>query len=486
MIKNEEEIKSAARIDDIVGEFVTLRQRGSNLVGLCPFHGERSPSFSVNIARGIFKCFGCDKSGDAVAFLIEHKGVTYPEALEYIAKRYNVAVEYTQGDDPQFDEKEQLRATLVAVQMHFEQHAAKGREYFSNRGLTPDTMAAFGIGWCQSSTVPNIPAEMLQKAGISTANRLYFTNRVTLPIRNEKGQVVSFAGRTTTDAAPKYLNGAESLVFSKSKILFGLWENGDMIRKCQLAVLVEGYADVMSLYQNGCSQAVASCGTSLTADQCALLSRYTKNLVILYDGDEAGQKAAHRAALTAYPHFENLRVVLLDGGADPDDAARTHGIGYILNLIYTRWIDAGVYYCTRGEKWSTQAGKRAIAARLRELLASIDDTRRPALVCTLAEHLGVSEAALMRFVFPVISEAHATAYASFRAQFKRFEDLVERRARWCIMQQEADISGLSEEARAAHLAKLERIENEISVLSDLRGAVWAIEEIYLSHLQNRK
>lgn len=488
MITNADTIKEAARIEDIVSDFVTLQKKGANLMACCPFHGERTPSFSVNPARNIFKCFGsCGKSGDSVAFLVEHLSITYPEALEYIAKKYGITLQYDSTDEPDFEEKTAIKAALNAVQETFTNRPEMGRGYFASRGLTPDTLDAFGIGWCHSAKVPMVPAETLQKAGLANEKgNLYYYNRATLPIRNERGAIVSFAGRTIDqEGLPKYINGSESPVFSKSKVLFGLWENLEFIRKYKLAVIVEGYADVMGLYQHGCRQAVAACGTSLTEDQCRLLARYSPKAILLFDGDEAGRKAVLRAVLTAYPHFETLRVVLLENGDDPDSFVRKEGFEPLFRRMQTKWTDAGVFYCTDGVLWSSQAGKRTLGTRLRHLLKTIDDARRPALIDTLAAHLGISSAALMRYVFPVLSEAHATAYASFQAQFQNFESLLERRARWCLTQQQADTATMTPEALKAHDDKIERVEDEIRIMADLRTAIWAIEEIYLSHLPKK-
>ena len=488
MISNANTIKEAARIEEIVGEFVDLKKKGAALMACCPFHGERTPSFSVSPSKQMFKCFGCDKSGDATKFLMEHLNLTYPESLEHIAKKYGIAIEYDHTDDPKFEEKEVIRAAMPMIQGFFKSRATPGIEYFAGRGLTPDTIETFGVGWCNSAEVPMLPNDTIKKAGLSNEKgNLYFYHRATLPIRNEKGAIVSFAGRTLeADGAPKYINGAESPIFSKSKVLYGLWENMELIRKHKLAIIVEGYTDVMMLHQHGCIQAVASCGTSLTDDQCKLLSRYTPNAVILYDGDAAGQKAALRAAMTAYPHFDNLRVVLLENGEDPDSFVREKGLTALYNRVYNNYTEAGVFYCTTGALWSTQDGKRIISTRLRELLKRVEDVRRPALVDTLAGALGISSAALMRYVFPVLSEAHATAYASFQAQFLNFEMLLERRARWCLAQQQIDTAAMSKDQLAAHTSKLERVEGEISIMADLRTAIWAIEEIYLSHLPKKK
>ncbi len=487
MIANADTIKEAAHINEIVGDFLSLKKQGASFTACCPFHAEKTPSFSVNPARGIFKCFGCDKSGDSVTFIMEHLHITYPDALEYIARKYNIQIEYDRTAEPDFEEKQIIRAAMQTVQDHFKQGAKPGLDYFAGRGLAPETLAVFGVGWCGSAAVPLVPGEMLKKAGIANEKgNLYYYHRATLPIRNERGAIVSFAGRTiAADGLPKYINGAESPIFSKSKVLFGLWENLEFIRKYKMAIIVEGYSDVMSLYQYGFRQTVAACGTSLTDDQCRLLAKYAPNAYLLFDGDAAGRKAALRAAFTAYPYFENLRVLLLDEGEDPDSFVQKHGFVPLYNRIHTKWMDAGVFYCTDGVLWSTTAGKRTVGTRLRELLKTVDDVRRPALVATVADHLSIGVPALMRYVFPVLSEAHATAYASFQAHFKNFESLVERRARWCLAQQAIDTTAMSPEALEAHTSKLERVEEEIRTMADLRNAIWAIEEIYLSHLPKK-
>lgn len=485
MITNAETIKEAARIDEVIGDFLQLKKKGASLMACCPFHGEKTPSFSVNPARNIFKCFGCDRSGDSVAFLIEHQNMSYPDSIVYLAKKYGIEVEYDHAGQPDSSEKQALSAALIAVQNDFYENGDLGRAYFESRGLTPDTLSAFGVGFCLGKA-PQIPPDVLKKAGISNdKGNIYFYNRATLPIRNERGAIVSFAGRTIDDGAPKYLNGAESPVFSKSKVLYGLWENMEYIRQYRLALIVEGYADVMGLYQYGGRQAVASCGTSLSEDQCRLLSRYAPKAIILYDGDAAGRKAAARAVLNAYPHFQTLQVVLLDEGDDPDSFVRAKGIDSLLMLLKTKSVDAGLFFCTDGLLPSTQAGKKAIGARLRELMQTVDHARRAALVDTLAASLGISTGALMRYVFPVLTQGHTSAYAAFQAHLNPFEMLLERRARWCLAQQEVDTSNLDQEQLKAHQAKLDRVEAEIKVMSDLRDSIWAIEEIFIQHLQKK-
>jgi len=282
MITNTEQIKEAAQIADIVGDFVTLKQKGANLMGCCPFHSERTPSFSVNPARGIFKCFGCGKGGDAITFLREKEGLEYPDAIRYIAKKYNIEVHETANgkSDPEHDKRTQLRTTATVVQAHFamsEADETPGRRYWLERGFKPEILDEFGVGYSDGTKPAYVADEQLQALGvINEKGNVIFYRRSIIPIHDRRGNVIAWAGRTVDGGkdVAKYINSPETAIYTKAKTLFNLHRAAEHIRKAQEAYIVEGYADVMALWQSGVKNVVALCGTALSDDQAAELKKF--------------------------------------------------------------------------------------------------------------------------------------------------------------------------------------------------------------------
>lgn len=339
-------IMDAARIEEVVGDFVRLKKRGSNYVGLCPFHNEKTPSFSVSAVKGIYKCFGCGKSGNAVGFIMEHEHFTYREALVYLAARYQIPVEERE-QTPEERREETLKESLYIVngfaQNYFTRYlleSAEGREiglpYFSERGLRSDIIEQFKLGYCPEEgnlfTTEALHAgyrmELLRQLGLSTqAGQDFFRGRVIFTIHGVSGKVVGFAGRTLSadKKVPKYINSPETEIYVKSKIVYGLHQARKSISDKDLCFLVEGYMDVLSMYQAGIENTVASSGTSLTQDQVRLIKRYTSNLTIIYDGDPAGVKAALRGLDIALEEGMNVKVVLLPENEDPDTFVHASG-----------------------------------------------------------------------------------------------------------------------------------------------------------------
>lgn len=350
MIKKEtvEEIKHAARIEEVVGEFVSLKRRGSNMIGLCPFHNEKTPSFTVSPSKGIYKCFGCGASGDSARFLMEHEKYSYPEALRYLAGKYNIHIEETESTEEEKQEEKE-RESLYAVNHFAANHFAKrlwetdegksvGLSYLRNRGFTDAIIEKFQVGYSPKKW-DDLTAEALnkgykldylQKAGltISKNNRDYdrFRNRVMFPVHNMSGRVIAFGGRILSQdkKQPKYVNSPESEIYYKSKILYGIHLARTPISRENNCLLVEGYTDVISLHQTGIENVVASSGTSLTKEQISLIKRYTENITILYDGDEAGLKASFRGIDMILEQGMNVKIVMFPEGEDPDSFARTH------------------------------------------------------------------------------------------------------------------------------------------------------------------
>ncbi len=344
-------IYAAANILDIIGDYVTLKRQGVNYQACCPFHNEKTPSFVVSPSKGLYKCFGCGKGGNAVTFLMEHEGITYPEALKMVAKRYGIEVhekEQTDEDIRRNNDRESMfavngwAAEYFARYLHEEEEGlAVGLSYFrQKRGLTEASIRRFGLGFCPSkgdrmsrdAVAAGYKQEFLLSTGLSIARErdgsLYdrFRDRVIFPIHNISGRVVGFGGRTlrTDKEVAKYQNSPESDIYSKKRELYGLYFAKKAIQQQDFAIMVEGYLDVISMHQSGIENVVASSGTSLTTEQIRLLGRFTKNITVIYDGDPAGIHASLRGIDMILKEGMNVRVVLLPEPEDPDSFARSH------------------------------------------------------------------------------------------------------------------------------------------------------------------
>ncbi|MEM1323774.1 MAG: DNA primase [Bacteroidota bacterium] len=344
--KTVQEILDTARIEDVVEEFVSLKRRGSNMIGLCPFHNEKTPSFTVSPSKNLFKCFGCGKGGSSVQFLMEHEGHTFPEALRYLAKKYNIEIEEIASSKEHIEERK-LQDSLYIVNQYaqdfyqkqlFESDAGKsiGLSYFKDRGFREETIRKFGLGFApngkniftQQALSIGHKEEMLKQLGLTSQyGSDFFRNRVMFTIHNLAGKVIAFAGRILTNdkKAPKYINSPETDIYNKSRVLYGAYFAKKAIRQLDECILVEGYTDVISLHQAGIENVVASSGTSLTVGQIQLIKRYTPNIKILYDGDPAGIKAALRGLDLVLEQDMNVKVVLLPEGEDPDSYLQSVG-----------------------------------------------------------------------------------------------------------------------------------------------------------------
>jgi DNA primase len=350
-------IIDACRIEEVVGDFVSLKKRGVNMIGLCPFHNEKTPSFTVSPVKGIYKCFGCGKAGNAVNFVMDHEHYSYPEALRFLAKKYHIEIEESVPDPAELEiqnERESLFLVNAFAQKHFssnlfdtEEGKAIGLSYLKEREFTTDIIKKFQLGyspeqWDNLTRAANengYKLEFLLKTGLSIEkdNRAYdrFRSRIIFPIHNLSGRVIGFTGRilTSDKDKPKYVNSPESEVYNKSKSLYGLYFARNAIAQQDNCLLVEGNADVISLAQSGIENVVASSGTSLTTEQIRLIKRYTFNITILYDGDSAGIKAAIRGTEMILEEGMNVRIVLFPDGEDPDSYARKHRPAEVLEFI---------------------------------------------------------------------------------------------------------------------------------------------------------
>jgi DNA primase len=344
--KSVQTILDTVRIEDIVGDFVTLKRKGANLGGLCPFHNEKTPSFNVSPVRNIFKCFGCGEGGDAVTFLIKHESLSYPDALRYIAKKYNIAIEETQVTQ-EFIAEKQLTDSLYVVNeralkffqdqlFDTERGRSVGLAYFKQRGFREETIRKWGLGFAPENndsltktlTSEAFDIDLLRKLGLTSQyDRDFFRARVMFTIHSLAGKPLAFAGRIMQKDtnAPKYINSPETEIYFKSKILFGIYQARKAIQTNDECVLCEGYTDVISLHQAGIENVVASSGTSLTTDQVRQIKRFTPNIKIIYDGDAAGIKAALRGMDMVLEEDMNVKIVLLPDKEDPDSYVQRVG-----------------------------------------------------------------------------------------------------------------------------------------------------------------
>ena len=353
-------IYAAANIVDIVGDYVTLRRKGVNYVACCPFHNEKTPSFVVSPSKGVYKCFGCGKGGNAVTFLMEHESLTYPEALKMVAKRYGIEVhekELSEEEVRRNDDRESMFALNGWAAEYFANYLRResegisiGMSYFrQKRGLTDATIAKFGLGFCpakgdrmtKDALAAGYKQEFLLSTGLSLVSdrngSLYdrFRDRVIFPVHNISGRIVAFGGRTlrTDKQVAKYQNSPESEIYSKKRELYGLYFAKKAIQQQDYAILVEGYLDVISMHQAGIENVVASSGTSLTTEQIRLLGRFTKNITVIYDGDPAGIHASLRGIDMILKEGMNVRVVLLPEPEDPDSFAQSHSAAEVRDYI---------------------------------------------------------------------------------------------------------------------------------------------------------
>jgi DNA primase len=350
-------IMSASHIEEVVGEFVVLKKRGANYIGLCPFHNEKTPSFTVSAAKGIYKCFGCGKAGNAVNFIMEYEHYTYPEALRFLAKRYNIEIEEEVQSPEKIqeqNEKESLFLVNQFAQKYFESvlHDSEdgksiGLTYLKERGFSESTIRKYQLGYgldkwedmTRHALQNGYKAEYLVKTGLSVQKDDHLTDRfrgrVIFPIHSASGRIIGFGGRilTSDKHLAKYINSPESEIYNKSKSLYGIFFAKNAIISKDNCFLVEGYTDVISLHQAGIENVVASSGTSLTQDQIKIIQRYTKNITILYDGDPAGIKASMRGIDMILEQGMNVKIVLFPEGEDPDSFTRKNRVADVEYFI---------------------------------------------------------------------------------------------------------------------------------------------------------
>ncbi len=426
--KSKQEILDVVRIEEVVGEFVSLKRRGINLMGLCPFHGEKSPSFNVNPGKNIFKCFGCGKAGDAVTFLREHESMSFIDALKWIAKKYNIAVEEKELSKEDFAER-QVEESLFLINEFAKDYYQKtmfdtdfgrsiGLSYFKERGFIEDTITKFGLGFApdqgdaltKAALKAGYKLELLKKLKLTTDyEKDFFRGRVIFPIHNLSGKVIAFAGRILVKdpKAPKYVNSPETEIYYKSKVLYAMHLAKKGIAQLDECILTEGYTDVISLHQAGIDNVVASSGTSLTVEQIRLIKRFTPNIKILYDGDAAGIKAALRGLDLVLEQNMNVKIVLLPDGEDPDSYVQRVGATAFRAFINQEAKDFILFKATL-LKEETQGDPIKKVKLIRELLDTVakipDPIKRSIYIKECSALMEVEEQYLVNEVNKIVTQ----------------------------------------------------------------------------------
>lgn len=455
-----EKILDATEIVDVISDFVTLKRRGANYIACCPFHNEKTPSFSVSPSKGIFKCFGCGKAGSAVTFVMEHEQMTYPEALKYLARKYGIEV-HEQEESAEDTADRLKRESMIAVSEFASRFYADalfntaeghsvGLSYFrQKRGFSDETICKFGLGWSPSgrsfagepaaATLPRTALQNGYKAEYLLSTGLCyehggelvdkFRERVIFPIHSLSGRVIAFGGRTLREdkTVAKYLNSPESDIYHKSRSLYGIYFAKSAIAREQKCYLVEGYTDVISMHQAGIENVTASSGTSLTTEQIRLIKRFTNNVTVLYDGDAAGIKASLRGINMLLEEGMIIKVVLLPDGEDPDSFARSHTRQEILDFLSEHETD---FIEFKYDLLSSTIERDPIrkAELIRDIIDTIavipDQIARSVYIEQCAQRLGMKEDVL----FAEVARVRRKRIESGQFEQRRREEAAARRA----------------------------------------------------------
>ena len=411
-------ILDTAQIVDVVGDFVTLKKRGANYLACCPFHNEKTPSFLVSPSKGIYKCFGCGKSGTAVGFIMEHESLSYVEALKYLAKKYHIEVVEKEESAEEIAKRQKHESLLLVSEyagkffqesVYTPEGQAIAYQYFRSRGLEDETIRKYGLGWAplgrkaltEAARAAGYKEEFLVETGLSIRyddGRLVdrFYDRVMFPIHSVSGRVIAFGGRTlkTDKSVAKYINSPETEIYVKSRSLYGIYFAKSEISKRDKCILVEGYLDVLSMHQLGITNVVASSGTSLTVEQIRLIHKFTDNVTIIYDGDGAGIHAAIRGIDLVLKEGMNVKVVLLPDGQDPDDFAKKHTLDEVEDYIFQNERD---FIGFKSDLLLDQAGNDPLkkAELINDVTDSVslipDPVKRAVYVRSCAEKFAIDE-----------------------------------------------------------------------------------------------
>ncbi|MDP4600146.1 MAG: DNA primase [Polaribacter sp.] len=438
----------AARVEEVVGEFVQLKKAGSNFKGLSPFTDEKSPSFMVSPVKQIWKDFSTGKGGNAISFLMEHEHYTYPEALKWLAKKYNIEIEeiaQTNQEKEQINERESMflvsnfaKDFFHSTMLHTNQGKAIGLSYFKERGFRDETIKKFDLGYCldewgsftNAAISKGYQLKYLESTGLTIVkdDKQFdrFKGRVMFPIHSMSGRILGFGGRilTADKKSAKYLNSPESDIYHKSKILYGIYQAKKEIAKQDNCFLVEGYTDVISFHQSGIENVVASSGTALTPDQIRLISRLTKNITVLFDGDAAGIRASIRGIDLILEQGMNVKVVQFSDGEDPDSFAKSHSDSELKEFLDTAAQDF-INFKVSLLLEDTQNDPVKKAGLIRDIVTSIskipDAIQREVYVQECSQIMEISERILFSELAQLIAKTNTEESKKYQEEKKTFE-----------------------------------------------------------------
>jgi DNA primase len=435
-------VKQQADIVRVVGEYVRLKKSGQNFSGLCPFHSEKTPSFSVSPMKQFYYCFGCGAGGDVFKFVMEMDKVTFPEAVRAVAEKSGIAVPREKERTPEERRENQQRTLLVEMhraaaaffvqQLNGTPEGRAARAYLLDRGLDSEAVARFGIGFAPSggeallrTMKQKYPEKVLEASGLFSRDqggRIYdrFRRRVMFPIANESGKIVAFGGRAIGDDMPKYLNSPETPIYSKSNVLYHLDRAKEALRQRDFAVLVEGYVDAIAVACAGISNVVASCGTSLTEPQVKLLNRFTRRIIVNYDPDTAGQAATERSLTILLEQGADVRVLALPGGKDPDSFIQAEGAAAYTKLLNEApaYVDYLIARARRMDLTTGEGKLRAVNFLMPYIQRIPDRILRSEWATRIAQQLRIEE--------PVLRESMRKAATERRSEVKARPELVGR------------------------------------------------------------
>jgi DNA primase len=437
-------VKDTARVEDVVGDYVNLKRRGQNMLGLCPFHGEKTPSFNVNPSRNIYKCFGCGEGGDPIKFLMTLEQLTYPDAIRRIAAKYNIQLEEKEVSQEVREERQEKEALILVNEFaqkwyedqlyNTDEGKSIGLSYFKGRGFRRDVMEKFGLGFAptgrnglmNAALAAGYKEDQLEQLGLVRNRKDFFWDRVMFTIHNLQGKPIAFAGRILKKdvKAPKYVNSPESEIYHKSDVLYGLYQARQSVRKQDNVYMVEGYTDVISLHQHGVHNVVATSGTSLTSGQAKLVKRQTENVTLLYDGDKAGIKAALRGVDVLLVEGLNVRVVILPDGEDPDSYMQKAGVTAFEEYLTTKRRD---FLFFKADLLLEEAGDDVAArsAAIRSSIATLalveDPLKRAGYLQQFTDRLGLEESLLINLVNQAVADRREKAKKDQEREARREE-----------------------------------------------------------------
>jgi DNA primase len=493
-----EQVRQAANIIEIASQYTALRARGHKHVGLCPFHSEKTPSFTVDADKQLYHCFGCGVGGDVFSLVMEKENLSFPEALKFLAERYRIPLPEQRRLSPQALKLEEqvlkLNERALAFFQKNLQSTAEGKraqEYLKKRSVQEETIREFKIGYAQNSwdslssffRSQGVSAELLEKAGLAIPGKkkgdIYdrFRGRVIFPICALTGKIVGFGGRTLFDVEPKYLNSPDTPIYTKGHLLYGLNASKDAVRQAGEIILVEGYTDYLALFQAGIKNVVASLGTALTASQVGLAARFAPRIVINYDGDAAGRTAAYRALPLCFEKGLETRVLVLPEDLDPDGYIKKYGIAAYGKI--QEKAGTGIRFlldqATRGQRLAVPEVKARILQSLMPILENIPDAViRSEYLRDAAETLGVDENVLRRMSQPRPSEPAGDPGGEFTPAERRLLQILFENPdlRPAILAElgEADVRGLNSEPVFKIISGLFRKEKDL-IFQDLQREI---------------